>query len=324
MRSRHPWRARPAAHRRDRHDYDPEYFFPARRWGRAPGTRPFRAADGWYRGPRRWPGGRTWGRPAPARWPRAFDAAPPERPGGLPERRRDRRERARERRRRRTLLERGRELFRRFREPIIGLTLAGAAAPLAKAAKKPEEPKELRIPERAREGLAPGRGPTRPGRASAELEEEVTRRLSREAQAREDTINRAITRYGISRELAEDIYDAARAERIDPRLAYGLVNTESAFKLRAVSSVGARGLTQVMPRTARWLVPGTTAEDLFDPHTNLRIGFRYLRYLLDKYDGNRRLALLAYNRGPGIVDRILARGGDPDNGYADKVLRGRV
>ncbi|HEY8484978.1 MAG TPA: lytic transglycosylase domain-containing protein, partial [Longimicrobiales bacterium] len=170
----------------------------------------------------------------------------------------------------------------------------------------------------------PGRGPSRPGRASAELEEEITRRLSREEQAREDTINRAIARYGISRKLAEDIYDAARAEKIDPRLAYGLVNTESAFKTRAVSSVGARGLTQVMPRTARWLVPGTTAEDLFDPHTNLRIGFRYLRYLLDKYGGNRRLALLAYNRGPGIVDRILARGGDPDNGYADKVLRGRV
>ena len=61
---------------------------------------------------------------------------------------------------------------------------------------------------------------------------------------------------------------------------------------------------------------------LFDRALNLDLGFRYLRSLIDKYDGNVRLALLAYNRGPGTVDRILARGGDPDNGYADRVLSG--
>jgi soluble lytic murein transglycosylase-like protein len=43
---------------------------------------------------------------------------------------------------------------------------------------------------------------------------------------------------------------------------------------------------------------------------------------MDKYDGDQRLALLAYNRGPGTVDRVLKRGGDPDNGYADAVISG--
>jgi soluble lytic murein transglycosylase-like protein len=55
---------------------------------------------------------------------------------------------------------------------------------------------------------------------------------------------------------------------------------------------------------------------LRDPETNLRVGFKYLRYLLDKYNGDENLALTAYNRGPGTVDKALRRGGNPDNGYA--------
>ena len=77
-----------------------------------------------------------------------------------------------------------------------------------------------------------------------------------------------------------------------------------------------------LPRTARWMIPGTKASDLHDQKTNLRLGFRYLNKMIDKYKGDVRLALLAYNRGPGTVDKILRRGGDPNNGYADKVLRG--
>ena len=77
-----------------------------------------------------------------------------------------------------------------------------------------------------------------------------------------------------------------------------------------------------MPRTAAWLQPGTKTQDLYDRQLNLRLGFRYLDQMIDKYKGNVRLALLAYNRGPGTVDRVLKQGGNPDNGYADKVLRG--
>ena len=257
----------------------------------------------------------------PRRYPRAYDAGHPHRRRedreGPGERRRtrpwrERWERLRERERERGWLERGREFVRRHREPIIGLTLAGAAAPIAKGAR--EAPRE---PPRTAERLA-SVSPRRP------VEEEVGRRWaeSRAERIREATIEGAMVAYGIPRKLAEDIHDAAVANGLEPELGFGLVKTESGFDHRAVSNVGARGLTQVMPRTARWLRPGTTAEDLFDRTLNLNMGFGYLRSLIDKYDGDVRLALLAYNRGPGTVDRILRRGGDPDNGYADKVLEG--
>jgi len=137
---------------------------------------------------------------------------------------------------------------------------------------------------------------------------------------RESSVLAAVDRYKIERNLAEDIYDIAAESGIEPSMAYGLVRTESTFNTRAVSNVGARGLTQVMPRTARWLRPGTRAEDLYDQQTNLRLGFKYLNQLIDRYGGDVKLALTAYNRGPGTVDRVLKRGGDPDNGYAGKVL----
>jgi soluble lytic murein transglycosylase len=108
--------------------------------------------------------------------------------------------------------------------------------------------------------------------------------------------------------------------RIDPRVAFGLVKTESEFKDRATSRVGAIGLTQLMVPTARWFKKGATEADLRDSRTNLRIGFRYLSELRTRYKGDLELALLAYNRGSGTVDRVLERGGDPNNGYVEKVL----
>jgi soluble lytic murein transglycosylase-like protein len=129
-------------------------------------------------------------------------------------------------------------------------------------------------------------------------------------------------RYRIPADLAASIYDMAVAEGIDPRIAYSLVNVESEFFHKAVSPVGALGLTQVMPATGRMLQPGLERADLFDPQTNLRLGFRFLRELLVRYNGDLDLALHAYNRGPTVVDKILRQGGDPANGYADAVLRG--
>lgn len=150
----------------------------------------------------------------------------------------------------------------------------------------------------------------------------VTQAWMEEALERErrEAAGRFAQEYGISEDLAEDIHAAASAEDIDPQVAFGLVKTESSFRRKVVSWAGAVGYTQLLPSTASWIAPGTSRSELFDTETNLRVGFKYLRYLLDKYDGNTWLALTAYNRGPGTVDRLLSRGRDPDNGYADKVL----
>ena len=145
---------------------------------------------------------------------------------------------------------------------------------------------------------------------------------TRAEEARERTIATYARRYGIRRELAAAIDRAARAEGVKVELAFRLVRVESAFRERAVSHVGAIGLTQLMPATAAELQPGITRAQMFDRDTNLRLGFRYFRWLLRHYHGDVELALHAYNRGPGTVARIRKKGGDPANGYADKVLGG--
>lgn len=160
------------------------------------------------------------------------------------------------------------------------------------------------------------------------LEEQVSARngelaLARMELRRLETIVRQAARHDISAELAISIYDIATMQGIEPDLAFSLVHVESRFTDRAVSDAGAVGLTQVMPRTAAWLDPGALHGDLFDSETNLRLGFQYLRRLIDQYEGDIELALLAYNRGPTRVDSILDAGGDPTNGYARAVLGGR-
>ncbi|HEX2092472.1 MAG TPA: lytic transglycosylase domain-containing protein [Longimicrobiaceae bacterium] len=128
-------------------------------------------------------------------------------------------------------------------------------------------------------------------------------------------------RYEISPELAAMIHEEARREGIDPELAFRLVRVESRFHPRARSRAGALGLTQLMPGTARRFDRRMrTAAAVMEPRANLRVGFRYLRTLIDRYDGDVRLALLAYNRGENAVDRALRRGRNPENGYSRKVL----
>lgn len=209
-----------------------------------------------------------------------------------------------------------RRRWRGLKQPLIGLTMAGAAAPMAHA-----------IHQNQPDSLMPERATARGQQAMAgDIEDAVGERWAeaRNERIRGEAIQSAVAKYDIDEELASAIFDISKEEGIEHDVAYGLVKTESTFRQRAVSSVGARGLTQVLPSTARWMMPDEIrrADQLFERDTNLRVGFRYLRYLLDKYEGDTRLALLAYNRGPGTVDRVLNRGGDPDNGYATKVLRG--
>ena len=130
------------------------------------------------------------------------------------------------------------------------------------------------------------------------------------------------SKYQIPADLAGSIYDIALSEGIDPALGYQLVKIESNFKSDARSSMDALGYTQVQLATARFYEPNVTEEKLLERDVNLRIGFRFLSDLLEKFDRDTQLALLAYNRGPTKVTQILARGGDPANGYSEAVLKG--
>ena len=91
---------------------------------------------------------------------------------------------------------------------------------------------------------------------------------------------------------------------LSPSLLEALVWQESRWRENAVSPVGARGLAQLMPGTARYL-----GVDSADPFQNLEGGARYLREQLDRFDGNLEKALAAYNAGPGRVERA---GGVPN------------
>ena len=98
----------------------------------------------------------------------------------------------------------------------------------------------------------------------------------------------------------------ARTNGLDPALVKAVVAVESAFDPRAVSAKGAVGLMQVIPETGeRYGLTGdarrSITERLYDPATNLRIGTRYLRDLLDRFESDLALALAAYNAGEGNV-----------------------
>ncbi len=149
-----------------------------------------------------------------------------------------------------------------------------------------------------------------------------TRAFEGEQLERMNAIYNYSRRYKITTDLSTAIYDAAVAERIDPALAFPLVRLESQFNQKALSPVGAVGLTQLMVPTARGYVPGVSREDLYDRDLNLTIGFRHLRGLIKSYKGNVQLALLVYNRGGVAVELDRELGLDPSNGYDRIVLKG--
>ena len=207
--------------------------------------------------------------------------------------------------------------------PVQALLILGAmveGAVIFQRDRAPQEAKAVTVQAALHEAITPVQ--VLPRAQVAKLEE-----LKVDADAENATSNEAEklaekyreSGFKVSDRLALQIHEAAKENGIAPEVAFGLVKTESGFKNSATSHVGAIGLTQLMPATARWLKPGTTRSDLRDTETNLSIGFKYLADLIEKYDGNTKLALLAYNRGPGTVDRLLKRGRNPDNGYADMV-----
>ncbi len=118
--------------------------------------------------------------------------------------------------------------------------------------------------------------------------------------------------------IEKSIQNAAKKYNLSPGLIRGVIRAESNFQADAVSRAGARGLMQLMPATAKEL--GVTKP--FDIDQNIDGGSRYLRKMLDSFDGDVKLALAAYNAGPGTVRKY---GGNVPYQetiqYIDRVLR---
>jgi soluble lytic murein transglycosylase-like protein len=108
------------------------------------------------------------------------------------------------------------------------------------------------------------------------------------------TSDASISRAAIDRYVRAN----ALAAGVDPKLVEAIIANESGFDPNATSRAGARGLMQLMPQTAASL----GVLDPYDPAQNVRGGIRYLRALLDRF-GDVRLAVAAYNAGPGAIER---------------------
>lgn len=131
--------------------------------------------------------------------------------------------------------------------------------------------------------------------------------------------------YPIKYEYYVETY--AKEFDVDVCLVYGVIRTESGFDPDAVSQAGAIGLMQIMPDTFTWLQNYRTefmpeklldSSELYKPQVNIEYGTYLLRYLLDRYDGDVSLAIIAYNAGYGNVDNWLADGTIPKSGVTSE------
>jgi hypothetical protein len=130
-------------------------------------------------------------------------------------------------------------------------------------------------------------------------------------------------------DVADFVRENAAKNGIPEDLLFGIIWVESRFDTRAVSPVGARGLMQLMPGTAKYLgecIQWDGRKNAFDPKFNIAAGSYYIARLIREFNGNEELALAAYNAGPSKVRKWLASNGLPDISveYASMVQTART
>jgi len=125
-------------------------------------------------------------------------------------------------------------------------------------------------------------------------------------------------RHPASGEIARMVRSMAPKYRLDPNLVLAVIETESGFNAKAHSPKDAQGLMQLIPATASRF----GVEDVWDPEQNLNGGMAYLRWLLDHFDGDVKLALAGYNAGEKAVEK---HGGIPPyaetQAYVERIIR---
>jgi soluble lytic murein transglycosylase len=126
-------------------------------------------------------------------------------------------------------------------------------------------------------------------------------------------------------ELSNTIIEESEKNGFDPFLILAIINVESDFNNKALSYKGAMGLMQVKPQTAYYITSKdnninlSNDGELFNPVTNIKIGINYLGYLNNKFNNNLKLALIAYNIGPGKLIKLIKSHKDLPKQYYRKV-----
>jgi soluble lytic murein transglycosylase len=137
------------------------------------------------------------------------------------------------------------------------------------------------------------------------------------------TVEDAVREFTLPLRHEDIIRQQSEKKNLDPALVAAVIYQESKFEDRT-SHAGAKGLMQILPSTAHYIARksgGTqfVAGDLATPQINISYGAWYLRYLMDKYDENERLALAAYNAGETNVDKWVRERGGPDGFSASDI-----